>query len=69
MAEVQKFSCLDVNQLQQRLWVGPNRSQDMEMWPLLSLVPSELKVKISQVFAFGQYGTEILFTTLDDKVI
>nr|CAB3265492.1 RCC1 and BTB domain-containing protein 1 [Phallusia mammillata] len=47
--------------------IGSNRSRDMDLWPLLNLVPNEIRMKISRVYTFGQFGTELLFTTLDDK--
>lgn len=48
--------------------IGNNRSRDMDLWPLLNLVPNDIRMKISRVYTFGQFGTELLFTTLDDKV-
>uniref|UniRef100_F6YMX2 RCC1 and BTB domain-containing protein 1 n=1 Tax=Ciona intestinalis TaxID=7719 RepID=F6YMX2_CIOIN len=38
------------------------------MWPLLSLLPPCLLEKINLVFTFGQSATEVIFTTLDEKV-
>ena len=41
---------------------------DIDMWPLLSLVDSELRSKISMIYSFGPSATEVVFTTTDNHV-
>ena len=44
------------------------KSKDVDMWPLLNLVNSDLLAKISLIYAFGPSATEVVFTTTDNKV-
>jgi len=41
---------------------------DIDMWPLLSLVQSELRSKINLIYSFGPSATELVFTTTDNHV-
>jgi len=41
---------------------------DMDLWPLLSLVSPSLQSKVKLVYVFGQSGSEMIFTTTNDKV-